>query len=173
MLRSGSSTRLAEDAAARERAVASRRSCLGLAALVDRDEAAHQRDDEGHADHHELRPEPAVGPGLPGDPLGFGSLFAVPFLAAGGDEVAFAGREQAGPGLGHLDRDLELGSAVQRPRVTVELDPAGRRLPQVAEHHQGVAVLVDPAAKAWPLPEEGLVGDLHRRARVSADGGPG
>ena len=44
-----------------------------------------ERDDEGDADHPELRPQSAVGPGLAGDSLGLGVLLlAVPLLPAGG-----------------------------------------------------------------------------------------
>ena len=107
--------------------------------------------DEGDQRGDEQEPEPAVGP-LACDPL------PIRQLVAGGQEVALAARQ--GQRLGHLVRGHQAGAAVEGGFVV------GVGLPVVGGHGQGppdpdgVAVAVDPARQAGPLPQEGLMGDL-------------
>ena len=77
-----------------------------------------------------------------------------------------------GVGLGDVEGHLEPGAAVERARVTVELDPAGRRLAEVAECEQGLPVLVDPVAAGGATPAAGPRGRPRRSAPGSGDAGP-
>ena len=81
-------------------------------------------------------------------------------MAAGVEELLLCRRQLADAAAREVDRDLQSGPAVQRARVAAELDPARRRLAHVAEHHDRLAVLLDPAAQAGPPAEECLVGQF-------------
>ena len=90
-------------------------------------------------------------------------LLAVALVPAGLEELSLRFGQLPGPSLADVEGDLEAGAAVQRPRVAAELDPAGRRLAQLSEHHDRFAVLVDPVPQAGPLAQQRFVGELDGR----------
>ena len=132
--------------------------------MVEGDEPADEGDDEGDGDGGELDAQPAVGPRLACDPLGL--LAAARGRARPGwmsrNSRSGSGSSSGRP-LADVEGDLEAGAPVQRPRVAAELDPAGRRLAEMAEHHDRLAVLLDPVPQPGPLAQQRLVGELDGR----------
>ena len=62
-----------------------------------------------------------------------------------------------------IDDVFEPSTAVQRAGVVLELDPARRRLAQMAERDDCFAVILDPGSEPRPLAQQRLVRDLHGR----------
>ena len=91
------------------------------------------------------------------------ALLVVARLAAGGEEVAFGLRQVVAALGGDVEGDLEAGTAVERAGITVECVPPGGGVAEVAERHDGLAVLGDPVAQARPLAQQRLVGQLDGR----------
>ncbi len=126
-----------------------------VARLAQRQGPTDEGGDEGdrrHADEHLEPPGPSLGVA----PLLLGSR------SAGVEELALLLVQRGVLAAGDVDRRHEPGPAVELGRVAVETDPLVGRARQVPERAQALPVLVQPAAQARPLPDERLVGDLHR-----------
>ena len=76
-------------------------------------------------------------------------------------------------GIGPGERILEACAPIQLAGIPVEPVPGQRRVREMPQEPEAVAVLVDPCPESRPLAQERLVGDLHRRAvrdRIAVEG---
>ncbi len=105
---------------------------LGLAPLVDGEEATNQGDNESDADGRQLDSQTAVGPCLSLDAFRRLPRLAVAGVSARGEELALQLWRILALTLGEVEGDLKASPSVQGPFVTAEVDPARCRLAQVA-----------------------------------------
>ena len=82
---------------------------------------------------------------------------------AGGDELGFELGELAGVRLRPLLGGDETGASVEPARIAVGLHPVVCGGRQMAEQAEPFGLVVDPVHQSGPLPDQGLVADLHRR----------
>ena len=141
----GPPSRFAVAAAASSRPVATPASPLGPVPLADRDEAHDEGDDEGDGERAELDPEAPVGAALALDALRLAPLLPIAFRPADVDELALPGRQRVQALSDDVEGDVEPRPAVHGAGIPVELGPAGGGLAQLADRHDRLTVLVDPA----------------------------
>ena len=106
-----------------------------------------------HGDRGEKAAQPSVGATRPrGLVLGG--------VAAAGDELALEHVQLEHIVGGHVEGGREAGPAVQLGRVAPGPVPFRRSLGDVSTQPAPLGVLLDPVPQAWPLAQQGLVGDL-------------
>jgi hypothetical protein len=88
---------------------------------------------------------------------------AVAFGAAGVEELPLPGCQRAGSPVSELERRVKPCPAVEGTGVAGEVFPARRRLAQLTERHEFLAVVLQPAAQSGPFAQQRLVGDLDGR----------
>ena len=131
------------------------RGVAGLAALVERDDAGHEREHEQRGEAGEQRAQAAVRVALVlGLVLGLGAALV--------EEVALElveVRPRARPPSRAPRRAGRRGRARRGPAAGV---PVARRVDQVLVEAAPLGVLLEPAAQARPLAQQRLVRDLER-----------
>ena len=133
----------------------------------------HQGGDEHHADAGDQPAQPAVLPRRgPGSLLGR-TLLGVDRVPAGVEELPLGAGDLLGVRLRHLETGGQARARPQGRRLAAVGVPLGRGDGEPALHRPACGVLHEPPAQAWPLPEEGLVGDLDRPVGSGQEAGPG
>ena len=97
-------------------------------ALVNRDEAQHERHDEPGRDSGDQQSEAAICARLAVDTLRFSMTLLVADLSTRVEELAFEVRQSLGAVVDDVDDMLETRAAIERAGVAVENDPARGRL---------------------------------------------
>ena len=126
---------------------------LSRVAREDGEQAAQEGGDEQDGSSRQQGPEAAVRPSL-------GEALAVGLRGGGVEERALAGIELGPPGLDELERGGEPAAAVEVGGLPAAGVPQPRGVSDLLVRADPGAVLVEPAAQAWPLADQRLVGHL-------------
>ena len=140
----------------------------GYALLVEGEQAEEHGDDGSHSKHRNQGAQNIARPPLQGRfaPLavGLGEALGLAVGQAGIQKGALLTRKGEVGLRGPALELLQAGAVQQEAGIAAGLDPLGAGVPQSALQAHVRPSLVQPCTQPPPLPQQGFVDDLHRRA---------